>query len=215
MFWNMSRNNLVNFCSNWSTVPYKGYCTTVSTGTTITALGVEVRWKSTDLYLYDPNSPGMARQVSKTAASTETSSSSGSNVQTTSTPSSTSPAVIGGAVGGALGAIIIALVVILVFIMKKRRTKRNDARDDRGQSTKAELDGQGSPMQTQYDRHYNILTPKDYKSGLPLELAASTIEKSGLPPELAASPMVKSTIYEIDAEEQAIHELGLTQLPRK
>lgn len=53
--------------SNWLVVPYQGYCITTTSGTTITALGVEIRWKASDLLLYDPNSPGMAEQVSTTA----------------------------------------------------------------------------------------------------------------------------------------------------
>lgn len=126
--------------------------------------------ESTDLYLFETNGPGMARQVS-TTATTETSSSTSSNVQTTSTTSSTSPAVIGGAVGGALGAIIIALVVLLVFILTRRRTKRKDANDGNGQSTKAELEGQGLAVETQHHRHDKISTSERDKSGLPPELA--------------------------------------------
>ena len=80
----MSRTCLVDYySSNWSLAPYAGYCTTISSGTTITALHIEIGWKSTDLYLYDPDSPGMARQVSTTAVSTTT-------ITTTATTTETS-----------------------------------------------------------------------------------------------------------------------------
>ena len=36
-------------------------------GAAITALGVEIRWKASDLLLYDPNSLGMAEQASTMA----------------------------------------------------------------------------------------------------------------------------------------------------
>ena len=52
-----------------------------NSGATITALGVEIRWKASDLLLYDPNSPGMAEQISTTAVPTMT-------VMTTANPSS-------------------------------------------------------------------------------------------------------------------------------
>ena len=58
--------------SNWLVVPFHSYCITTTSGTTITALGVDIRWKSSDLLLYDPNSPGMAAQVSTTAVPTKT-----------------------------------------------------------------------------------------------------------------------------------------------
>ena len=58
--------------SNWLVVPYQRYCITTKSGTTITALGVEIRWKASDLLLYDPNSPGMAEQASTTAVPTLT-----------------------------------------------------------------------------------------------------------------------------------------------
>ena len=58
--------------SNWLVVPYQRYCITTTSGTTVTALGVEIRWKASDLLLYDPNSPGMAEQASTTAVPTLT-----------------------------------------------------------------------------------------------------------------------------------------------
>ena len=54
-------------------LPGQAYCITTKSGTTITALGVEIRWKASDLLLYDdPNSPGMAEQVSTAAVPTLT-----------------------------------------------------------------------------------------------------------------------------------------------
>ena len=58
--------------SNRLVVPYQGYWITTTSGATITALGVEIRWKASDLLLYDPNSPGMAEQISTTAVPTMT-----------------------------------------------------------------------------------------------------------------------------------------------
>ena len=59
--------------SNWIVLPGQAYCITTTSGTTITALGVEIRWKASDLLLYDdPNSPGMAEQVSTAAVPTLT-----------------------------------------------------------------------------------------------------------------------------------------------
>ena len=62
-------------------VPYQGYCITITSGATITAHGVEIRWKASDFLLYDPNSPGMAEQASTTPVPTIT-------VITTANPSS-------------------------------------------------------------------------------------------------------------------------------
>ena len=58
--------------SNWLVVPYQSYCITTTSGATITALGVDIRWKASDLLLYEPGSPGMAEQVSTTAVPTLT-----------------------------------------------------------------------------------------------------------------------------------------------
>ena len=58
--------------SNWLVVPYQSYCITTTSDATITALGVDIRWKASDLLLYEPGSPGMAEQVSTTAVPTLT-----------------------------------------------------------------------------------------------------------------------------------------------
>lgn len=59
--------------SNWIVLPGQAYCITTTSGTTITALGVEIRWKASDLLLYDdPNSPGMAEQGSTAVVPTLT-----------------------------------------------------------------------------------------------------------------------------------------------
>ena len=57
---------------NWLVVTYQGYYITTTSDATITALGVESRWKASDLLLYDPNSSGTAEQVSTTAVPTKT-----------------------------------------------------------------------------------------------------------------------------------------------
>lgn len=119
--------------SNWSTVPYAGICVTTTSSTTITALGVEVRWKASDLYLYDPNSPGMAKQVSTTVAPTAASTATitttaiitASQIGSSGTHGLGTGAEVGLGVGLATLVLIVLASMIAFLFLRKRRTLDN------------------------------------------------------------------------------------------
>ena len=114
--------------SNWSVVPYQSYCITTISGATITALGVDIGWKSSDLLLYESNSPGMAAQVSTTAAPTKTVTTPVTITVSQAAKSHThklgTGAEIGIGIGGATLVLICfaSLVAFLVLRKKRRRT---------------------------------------------------------------------------------------------
>jgi len=109
-------------CSGWSVTPVAEYCVNTIAGTTVTAPGINIRWKASDLSLYDPNSPGMAKQPSATATPTETVT---SLATVTASPSGghSHGLETGGEVGlgVALGSLILILVVgIMAFVLIRR-----------------------------------------------------------------------------------------------
>ena len=127
--------------SNWMVVPNRTVCITTTSDTTITALGVDIRWKSSDLWLYDANSPGMAAQVSTTAAPTKTvTTAAPTKTVTTAAPTNTATTTVtvtvsqagesdthklgtGVKIGIGFGVPTLVLICLIAFLfLRKRRT---------------------------------------------------------------------------------------------
>lgn len=112
--------------SNWLVVPFQSYCITTTSGATITAYGVDIRWKSSDLLLYDPNSPGMAAHVSTTAAPTKTIITAVTITNSQAGESDTHKLWTGAEIGIGIGVatlVLICFASLVAFLsLRKRRT---------------------------------------------------------------------------------------------